>query len=59
MAMPYGVGDSFATHPKDVHLARNEGTGDVVFFATYFAPKTTPALPVRIDQPSPGPGCPL
>ena len=59
MAMPYGVGDSFATHPKDVHLARNEGTGDVVFFATYFAPKATPALPVRIDQPSPGPGCPL
>ena len=59
MAMPYGVGDSFATHPKDVHLARNEGTGDVVFFATYFAPKATPALPVRIDQPSPGPECPL
>jgi hypothetical protein len=30
----------------------------VIFFATYFMPKTTPALPIRIDQPSPGPGCP-
>ena len=31
---------------------------DTVFFAIYFAPKTMPALPVRIDRPSPGPGCP-
>jgi len=55
----YGPGSAFATHPKDVHLARNESaTETVVFFATYFAPKTTPALPVRIDAPSPGPACP-
>ena len=59
MGMAYGVGKSFATHPEDVHLARNEGTETLIFFATYFAPKMTPALPVRIDQPSPGPGCPL
>jgi hypothetical protein len=41
-----------------VHLARNEGTETVVFFATYFIPRMTPALPIRIDQPSPGAGCP-
>jgi hypothetical protein len=29
-----------------------------VLFATYFAPKTTPPVSVRIDQASPGPGCP-
>lgn len=58
MGMAYGQGSSFATHPEDVHLARNEGATDVVFFATYFAPKASPALPVRIDQPSPGPSCP-
>ena len=56
--IPYGPGDSFATSPDDVHLARNEGTETVVFFATYFAPKTDPPVPIRIDQPSPGPGCP-
>jgi quercetin dioxygenase-like cupin family protein len=54
----YSPGDSFATSPEDVHLARNEGTETVVFFATYFAPKTDPPVPIRIDQPSPGPGCP-
>jgi quercetin dioxygenase-like cupin family protein len=54
----YGPGATFGTSPEDIHLARNEGMTDLVFFATYFAPKTTPALPVRIDQPSPGPGCP-
>lgn len=56
----YGPGSSFATSPKDVHLARNlSATETVVFYATYFLPKTTPALPLRIDQPSPGPECPL
>ena len=54
----YTVGTSSSTSPDEIHLARNEGTTDLIFFATYFAPKTTPPLPVRIDQPSPGPGCP-
>jgi quercetin dioxygenase-like cupin family protein len=54
----YGPGASFATHPGGVHLARNEGTETVVFFATYFAPRTNPLLPVRIDEASPGPECP-
>ncbi len=54
----FGPGTSFATHPSEIHLARNEGTETLVFFATYFAPETNPLLPIRVDQPSPGPGCP-
>jgi oxalate decarboxylase/phosphoglucose isomerase-like protein (cupin superfamily) len=58
-AIAYGPGTSFATHPEGVHLARNEGTETLVFFATYLAPKTSPPLPVRIDDPAPGDECPL
>jgi quercetin dioxygenase-like cupin family protein len=54
----YGPGSSFPTSPQDIHLARNNGTQPLIFFATYLAPKTTPPLPVRIDQPSPGEECP-
>lgn len=56
----YGVGDAFSTHPDDIHLARNLGTTDVVFFATYLAPRaaTPPPTPVRLDAPLPAPGCP-
>ena len=54
----YGPGSTFSTHPSQVHLARNLGTTDLVFFATYFAPKTTPLQPVRVDDPLPAPGCP-
>jgi quercetin dioxygenase-like cupin family protein len=53
----YGPGSAFTT--EGVHLARNlSATATLVVYAIYFAPKTTPALPIRIDQPSPGPGCP-
>ncbi|MEX0749599.1 MAG: cupin domain-containing protein [Dehalococcoidia bacterium] len=55
----YGQGSSFPTYPDQVHLARNNGTDTLVFFATYFMPKTTPPLPIRLDAPSPGPECPL
>jgi hypothetical protein len=59
VGVSYGPGAVFTTSPDEIHLARNESpTETLVFFATYFAPKTTPAQPVRIDQPSPGPGCP-
>jgi quercetin dioxygenase-like cupin family protein len=54
----YGPGSTFTTHPDQVHLARNEGTEELVLFATYFAPGTSPPLPVRIDEASPGAGCP-
>ena len=54
----YPAGSAFPTHPDEVHLARNEGTQELIVFATYFAPRTTPALPVRVDQPLPAAGCP-
>jgi quercetin dioxygenase-like cupin family protein len=54
----YGAGSTFATSPEDVHLARNETDQELVLFATYYAPQSTPPLPVRIDQDSPGAGCP-
>lgn len=55
----YGQGTSFSNLPHEIHLATNEGSEDLVIFASYFVPVTTPPLPLRIDQPSPGPGCPL
>jgi quercetin dioxygenase-like cupin family protein len=54
----YPAGSAFSTHPEDIHLAKNNGTVDLVFFATYLAPKTTPPTPVRVDAPLPAPGCP-
>jgi quercetin dioxygenase-like cupin family protein len=55
----YATGTSFSNMPDEIHLARNEGAGDVVLFAVYFVPQsiTTP-MQLRIDQPSPGVGCP-
>jgi quercetin dioxygenase-like cupin family protein len=54
----YGPGSAFPTHPDEVHLAKNNGADTIIFFATYFAPKTTPPTPVRLDAPLPAPGCP-
>ena len=54
----YGPGAVFSTSQEEIHLARNNTGTDVVFFATYFVPKTTPAQPLRIDAPSPALGCP-
>ena len=54
----YGPGAVFTSSPDEIHLARNEGATDVVFFATYYVPRTTPAQMLRIDMPSPGAGCP-
>ena len=53
----YTAGQSFSNMPDEIHLARNEGTVDLVVYATYFVPVGTGAL--RIDQPSPGADCPL
>jgi quercetin dioxygenase-like cupin family protein len=55
----YGRGTSFPTSPDEIHLARNEGTEELVLFATYFVPVSIRQLPIRIDRPSPGPECPL
>jgi quercetin dioxygenase-like cupin family protein len=55
----YGPGSVFTSSPDEIHLARNNGTTDVVFFATYLIPRTTPAQMIRIDvSPKPALGCP-
>ena len=54
----YGPGSVFTSSPDEIHLARNNGTTDVVFFATYYVPRTTPAQALRIDAPLPALGCP-
>jgi quercetin dioxygenase-like cupin family protein len=55
----YTAGQSFSNLPDEIHLARNEGSVDLVVYASYFVPFRTPAIPLRIDQPSPGAECPL
>lgn len=55
----YATGQSFSNLPDEIHLARNEGTTEVVLFAVYFVPQSSPPVALRIDQPSPGAGCPL
>jgi quercetin dioxygenase-like cupin family protein len=55
----YPAGSAFPTHPDEVHLARNLSQAEtLILFATYFAPKTTPPTPVRVDEPLPAAGCP-
>jgi quercetin dioxygenase-like cupin family protein len=54
----YATGTSFSNLPHEVHLARNNGATNLVVFAVYFLPAKTPPVAIRIDQPSPGPGCP-
>jgi quercetin dioxygenase-like cupin family protein len=55
----YGPGAVFTSSPDEIHLARNNTSENVVFFATYFVPKTTPPQMLRIDvSPKPGPTCP-
>jgi quercetin dioxygenase-like cupin family protein len=55
----YGPGQSFSNMPDEIHMARNEGSDELVVYASYFVPAQTPAIALRIDQPSPGPECPL
>jgi quercetin dioxygenase-like cupin family protein len=55
----YTAGQSFSNLPDEIHLARNEGTVPLVVYASYFVPLRSPALPLRIDQPSPGAECPV
>jgi quercetin dioxygenase-like cupin family protein len=54
----YATGQSFSNLPDEIHMARNEGTSPVVVFASYYLMQTSPPTPLRIDQPSPGVGCP-
>jgi hypothetical protein len=54
----FGPGTSFSNLPPEIHLARNNGTEELVIYAFYFVPKTSPPVALRIDQPLPAPGCP-
>ena len=54
----YATGQSFSNLPDEIHMARNEGTQPVVLFASYYLQQATPPTALRIDQPSPGAGCP-
>jgi quercetin dioxygenase-like cupin family protein len=54
----YATGQSFSNLPDEIHMARNEGTQPVVVFASYYLQQGAPPTPLRIDQPSPGAGCP-
>ena len=54
----YATGQSFSNLPDEIHMARNEGTQPVVVFASYYLQQNAPPTPLRIDQPSPGAGCP-
>jgi quercetin dioxygenase-like cupin family protein len=58
MGTDYPAGAAFPTHPDETHLAKNLGSVDLIVFATYFAPKTTPPTAVRVDAPLPAAGCP-
>jgi quercetin dioxygenase-like cupin family protein len=59
VAIHYGPGQSFSNLPDEIHLARNDGSVDLVVYASYFVPVRTPPVALRIDQPSPGAECPL
>ena len=55
----YGPGTSFSNLPDEIHLARNESTTTtLVVYASYFVPVGTSPGGIRINQPSPGAGCP-
>ncbi len=45
------TGSAFVEQGEDVHIARNEGTTDLVFKILYITPV---GAPQRVDEPSPG-----
>ena len=56
-ATTYAAGQAFVDSGQGhVHIARNEGTENVVLWATYF--DVPPGQPFRIDAPRPG-NCPF
>ena len=57
--MDYSAGESFSNLPEEIHLARNNGTSDLVLFAWYLVPAKTPPVALRIDRPLPAADCPL
>jgi quercetin dioxygenase-like cupin family protein len=55
----FPAGTSFSNLPDEFHLAKNNGTRELVIFASYFVRAERPPVLLRIDQPSPGADCPL
>ena len=55
----YTAGQSFSNLPSEIHLAKNNGSVDLVVFASYFVPMSVTIPPdLRLDRPLPGVGCP-
>ncbi len=54
----YAAGSGFSHSNREVHVARNETSSNVVVFVTYVKPAPTPRLPNSIDDPAPA-GCPV
>ena len=54
----YATGQSVSNMPDEIHMARNEGASAVLELASYYLMQSSPPAPLRIDQPSPGTGCP-
>jgi quercetin dioxygenase-like cupin family protein len=56
MRRTYAAGSGFSHSNRDVHLARNDTSSNVVVFVTYVKPAPTPRLPNSVDDPAPA-GC--
>jgi hypothetical protein len=56
-AHAYAPGGGFYQSFKDAHVLRNEGTTNLVTYATYILPPGTPNTAIRTDQPQPA-NCP-
>jgi quercetin dioxygenase-like cupin family protein len=52
----YPAGSGFSHSNRDVHIARNESSSNVVVFVTYVKPAPMPRLPNSVDEPAPA-GC--
>lgn len=52
----YAAGSGFSHSHRDVHLARNESSSNVVVLVTYVKPAPTPPLPNSVDDEAPA-GC--
>jgi hypothetical protein len=50
VGIAFGPGTSFSNLPDEIHLAKNEGSTDLVVYASCFVPVRTPPVLLRIDQ---------
>jgi hypothetical protein len=52
-ATKVAAGSGFIQLPTDVHVMRNESSGQLVIYTLYVLPHGTPNTGIRIDQPQP------